>query len=268
MPNSTTALTGQTWCLDPRPLLPLVARFTDHLASLGHTTLTVGNYGDAARHFLVWLQRSGIAVARVDVSTCGGFANHQCRCPGIRRSDRVSAKYACRASRFVRFLSECGVVGSLASPDPAPVERRVALFQAWLRQHRGIAERTIDRHGRMIARLQVALGTDPAGYTAASIRQVVLNELRGTSVAYVKTMTTALRGYLRFLGASGACRLELIQLCRSGGCPPCRVISRRPMWSGRSRPAMSASRMASATGPFCSCWHVSGFEMATCSICA
>lgn len=210
MPNSTTALTGQTWCLDPGPLLPLVARFTDYLASLGHTRLTVGNYGDAARHFVVWLQRSGIAITHVDISACADFADHQCRCPGIRRSDRVSAKYGRRASRFVRFLSECGVVGSLALPDPAPVEPRVALFQAWLRQHRGITERTIDRHGRMIARLQVALGTDPAGYTATSIRKVVLDELRGTSVAYVKTMTTALRGYLRFLGASGACRLELM----------------------------------------------------------
>lgn len=210
MLSSTTAPKVQTWCLDPGPFLPFVDRFTDYLASLGHTTLTVGSYGDAARHFAVWLQQSGIAVANVDVRTCAGFADHQCRCPGVRRIDRVSARYARRASRFVRFLSECGVVNSLALPDPAPVEQRVALFQVWLRQHRGITERTIDRHSRMIARLQVALGTDPAGYTAASIRQVVLDELRGTSVAYVKTMTTALRGYLRFLGASGACRLELM----------------------------------------------------------
>jgi len=211
MPSSTTTPTGQTWCLDPGSLLPLVTQFTDHLASLGHTTLTVGGYGDAARHFAVWLQHSGIAIAEVGVDTCAGFAAHPCRCPGIRRNDHVSAKYARRASRFVRFLSECGVVGRLAlPPGPAPVEPGVALFQDWLRQHRGISERTINRHGHMVARLQTALGADPACYTAAAIRQAVLDEAKGTSAAHAKTMTTALRGYLRFLGASGACRLELM----------------------------------------------------------
>lgn len=211
MPSSTTIPTGQTWCLDPGPLRPLVAQFTDHLASLGHTTLTVGGYGDAARHFAVWLQQSGTAIAQVDDDTCAGFAAHQCRCPGIRRRDRVSAKYARRARRFVRFLAECGVVGRLALPGPAPVEPRVALFQDWLRQHRGMSECTISRYGRMVARLQVTLGADPALFTVASIRQAVLEELRGTSAAHVKTMTTALRGYLRFLGALGACGLELMR---------------------------------------------------------
>ncbi len=66
MPSSITTPTGQTWCLDPGRLRPLVVQFTDHLASLGHTALTVGGYGDAARHFAVWLQQSGIAIAQVD----------------------------------------------------------------------------------------------------------------------------------------------------------------------------------------------------------
>ena len=211
MPSSTTTPAAQTWCLDPGPLRPLVAQFTNHLASLGHTTLTVGGYGDAARHFTVWLRQSSIAIARVDDNTCAEFAAHRCRCPGIRRCDRVSAKYARRARRFVWFLAECGVVDKLALPGPAPVEPRVALFQDWLRQHRGISESTISRYGRMVVRLQIALGADPAHYTAASIRRAILDELRGTSAAHVKTMTTALRGYLRFLGASGTCDLELMR---------------------------------------------------------
>jgi len=210
MPSSTTLPTGQIGCLDPGPLRPLVDQFASHLASLGYTALTGRGYCDAARHFAVWLQRSGVALAHVDDDACASFANHHCRCPGIRRSDRVSAKYARRASRFVRFLSECGVIGRLTLPGPTPLEPRVALFQDWLRQHRGIAVRTISKHGRMITRLLAALGTDPAHYTAASIRQAILDEVKGTSAAHAKTMTTALRGYLRFLGASGACRPELM----------------------------------------------------------
>ncbi|MGI4944518.1 MAG: hypothetical protein ACRYHQ_28820 [Janthinobacterium lividum] len=41
-------------------------QFTGHLASLSHTALTVRGYGDAARHFSVWLQRSGVAITHVD----------------------------------------------------------------------------------------------------------------------------------------------------------------------------------------------------------
>jgi site-specific recombinase XerD len=188
----------------------LVDQFTGHLASLGHTALTVRGYGDAARHFSVWLQRSGVAITHVDGSTCTGFASHHCQCPGIRRSDRVSAKYARRANRFVRFLSERGLIKGLTLPERPPMDVRVMQFQQWLRQHRGIADCTISKHGRMVTRLLVALGPDPARYTAASIRQAVLDEVRDTSAAHAKTMTTALRGYLRFLGASSACRPELM----------------------------------------------------------
>ncbi len=210
MPSSTMLSTGEIWCLDPGPLRPLVDQFADHLADLGHTALTVRDYGDAARHFAVWLQRSNIAIAHVDDETCAGFANHRCRCPGGRRSDHVSARYARRAKRFVRFLAECGVVDMPASLGPMPSEPRVAQFQDWLRQHRGIAACTINKHGRMVTRLLAALGTDPAKYDAASIRQAILGEVGGTSAAHAKTMTTALRGYLRFLGTFGACRPELV----------------------------------------------------------
>jgi len=210
MPSSTTLPAGQIWCLDPGPLRPLVDQFTCHLASLGHTALTVRGYSDAARHLLVWLQRSDVAIAHVDGATCIGFAAHHCRCPGIRRGDRISAKYARRAGRFVRFLSERGLIERIAPSGPPPMDVRVMQFQQWLRQHRGIAECTISKHARMATRLLAALGPDPTHYTAAAIRQAILDEVRGTSAAHAKTMTTALRGYLRFLGASGACRPELM----------------------------------------------------------
>jgi len=210
MPSSTALPTGEIWCLDPGPLRPFVDQFTGHLVSLGHTALTVRGYGDAARHFAVWLQELGIAITNVDGDICADFANHRCRCPGGRRSHRVSAKYARRAARFVRFLAECDVVGRSVLPVPTPLEPRVVQFQDWLRHHRGIATSTISKHGRMVTRLLAALGADPARYDAALIRTTILGEVRGTSAAHAKTMTTALRGYLRFLGASGACSPELV----------------------------------------------------------
>ena len=55
-------------------------------------------------------------------------------------------------------------------------------------------------------RLLPALGDDPASYNAGLVRHVILEEVRNSSVPYVKTMTTALRGYLNYLVAHGQCR--------------------------------------------------------------
>ncbi len=115
MPHSLTSPADQTWHLDPGSLRPLVDLFTDHLANLGHTAHTVGGYSGAARHFAVWLHLAGKGVADIDANTRTAFASHPCRCPGIRRGDQVSAKYARRAGRFVQFLSECGVANKLVS---------------------------------------------------------------------------------------------------------------------------------------------------------
>jgi integrase/recombinase XerD len=86
------------------------------------------------------------------------------------------------------------------------MDRRVAEFQDWLKQHRGICEQTIDRHGRMVMRLLPALGSRTRSWNAHRVRESILAETKGVSIAHVKTMATALRGYLRFLSARGLCQ--------------------------------------------------------------
>jgi integrase/recombinase XerD len=212
MSNSIIPNPNQTWFLKPGALQSLVEQFTDHLASCGHTALTVRGYGDSARHFSAWLDRSGAGIGDIDSNSCQRFANHRCRCPGGRRDTRMSVRYTRRVLRFVGFLSDQGVVRGISGPEPAVLEPQVVRFLEWLRNHRGITEPTISRHGRMVTRLLRELGSDPATYDAASIRRTMLAELqlKNTSPAYAKTMTTALRGYLRFLGASGVCPAELM----------------------------------------------------------
>lgn len=136
------------------------------------------------------------------------FARHRCQCGGNRRLDRPSGKYVNRARRFARFLGTLGLV-PVAAPKPAAVDPFVARFGEWLRRHRGLSERTIARHVRMVSRLLPALGADPRNYDAVRVRAVILDEGRRCSAAYVKTMAMALRGYLRFLAARGECRLGL-----------------------------------------------------------
>jgi integrase/recombinase XerD len=195
--------------MDAGELAPWVAEFTRRLRQLGYTSLTVRSYDDAGRHLAHWLLKARVAVADIDEAVIDRFARHRCQCPGCRSEKHVSGKYVRRVRRFIVFLSEGGLA-RLKAKGAAPVlDRHVAEFQEWLRRHRGITERTIDRHGRMVMRLLPALGPRPQNWDAHLVREVIVAETKRTSRAYVKTMAMALRGYLRFLGAHGRCRAGL-----------------------------------------------------------
>ena len=195
--------------MDAGEFASAVVEFTSHLTQQGHSALTVTGYDTSARHFAQWLTQSKIAIAVVDDMIIDRFRRHRCRCPGNRRAKGVSEKYVTRVRRFVEFLGERGLVQRKAKIIPPAVDRRVIEFQDWLRQHRGITELTIGRHGRMIMRLLPALGSRPRSWDAQLIRSVIVAETKQVSIAYVKTMAMALRGYLRFLGTRGSCRAGL-----------------------------------------------------------
>jgi integrase/recombinase XerD len=209
MAISCRAQSYQQHRMDAGDIGPLVAAFVKHLAALGHTSLTVTGYEASSRHFAHWVTRSRIQVGDVDDGVIQHFARHRCRCPGIRKQHRVSAQYVNRVRRFIDFLAKRGIVWRKVTRTTAATDRRVVEFQDWLRQHRGLCEKTIDRYGRTVMRLLPALGSRPRNWDAPLIREVILAETKRASIAYVKTMTMALRGYLRFLGAQGLCRSGL-----------------------------------------------------------
>ena len=210
MTRSEASFSVRTHRMDAGLLQPFIEAFAAALIAGQHTPLTIAGYKDSARHFSDWLWRNKIELSRVGDDVVQRFACHRCRCPGARRQTRVSPKYVRRVRRFIRFLVE---QGALAAPPSTPknIDAQVAAYQDWLRHHRGISERTVDRHGRMIMRLLSGLGADPGVYDAALIRSIILAEAKRSSRPYVKTMTTAFRGYLRFLAAAGLCRPGLDQ---------------------------------------------------------
>jgi site-specific recombinase XerD len=82
-------------------------------------------------------------------------------------------------------------------------------YQSWLRAHRGLSERTIARHLRHLHKLLPELGTATLDYDAARIRNVVRESRERTGLADLRTITSALRSYLRFLAGVGLCRPNL-----------------------------------------------------------
>ena len=208
MTRSDASFSVRTHRMDAALLQPFIEAFVATLKAGQYTPLTIAGYEASARHFSDWLWRNKIGFSQVGEDVVQHFACHRCRCPGARQQSRVSPKYVRRVRRFIRFLVDRG---ALAAPPSTPknIDPQVAVYQDWLRHHRGISERTIDRHGRMIMRLLSGLGSDPEVYDAALIRRIILAEAKRSSPPHVKTMTTALRGYLRFLAAAGLCRSGL-----------------------------------------------------------
>jgi len=193
--------------LDPGALSSWIDRFADELAAQRYTPLTIEGYTASARHFAAWLGRAGISIDVIDGDVVRRFAEHRCRCPGGRQWLRISPKYSRRAGRFVVFLQGAGVVCpplKIASPYPL-----LDGYQSWLRVHRGLSERTIVRHLRDLHKLLPELGTATLDYDAALIRSIVRGWRERTGSANLRTITSALRSYLRYLAGAGLCRPNL-----------------------------------------------------------
>ncbi|NTI78947.1 tyrosine-type recombinase/integrase [Rhizobium rhizogenes] len=193
--------------LDPGSLSSWIDRFADELAAQRYTPLTIEGYTASARHFAAWLDKSGISMDVIDGDVVRRFAEHRCRCAGGRQWLRVSPKYSRRAGRFVVFLQGAGVVcppPKIASPYPL-----LDGYQSWLRVHRGLSERTITRHLRDLHKLLPVLGAATLDYDAALIRNVVREWRERTGPANLRTITSALRSYLRYLAGASLCRPNL-----------------------------------------------------------
>lgn len=197
------------WFLDPGSLAPWIDRFGAELADRRYSRLTISGYTDAARHFAAWVNSTSTPIQMVDADLLRRFADHRCECPGGRRWSRISPKYFRRAKRFYTFLQDIAVAPAPASPPLAPVHPLLDDYQRWLRIHRGLSERTIARHRRLLTKLLPTLGEATRDYNAGLIRSVVREWRERTGPADLRTITSALRSYLRFLAAAGLCRPNL-----------------------------------------------------------
>jgi hypothetical protein len=100
----------------------------------------------------------------------------------------------------------------VATPVAAEVVHpQIVDYRRWLAVHRGLSDRSVSRQCHMIKRLLSALGEDPQAYSAATIRAAFRDEAQRCSPSQTRTTTSALRGFLRFLAASGLCRPGLDQ---------------------------------------------------------
>ena len=218
----------------------LLDDFIARCAADGYARDTLTSYRSACRHVLVWLHRSRTPIEAVNTRVFDRFLQHDCVCPGPFESLRTrisGSRYVYPFEAFLRFLADRGEL-----PDPVPPRRAEpweAGFRYWLRQHRGLGEKTIHRYVRIVHTFLAGLGKDPEHYDAERIRNVLLSRFKQASWTHARSLATAMRMYLRFLAASGACPPQLVDAVPSA---PVWQLARLP----RYLPAEAIERVISS----------------------
>jgi integrase/recombinase XerD len=113
---------------------------------------------------------------------------------------------------FIQFLQHQGELPLPVTP-PSITDRWPVLgdFRLWMRQHRGLAETTLDVYQWILVRLLDALGDDANSYSAEALRAFVLDRAHLHGVGRAQSIVVAVRSFLRFLVAMGRCRAGLEQ---------------------------------------------------------
>lgn len=183
--------------------------FSESLATDGYSRHVVRKLLPAAVHLGDWSHRLKVSVSSFDDDLLRRFRRHlpRCRC-GWRRHGRL-ASAARGAELFLSFLRRAAVVPP-PKAEAVPFEETMACFRLWLLRRRGLAATTVHLYESHLRPFLEALGDDATTYQPAAIQSFVIQHLgqRGHNVA--RTLSIALRAYLRSLVAAGGVAASLV----------------------------------------------------------
>jgi integrase/recombinase XerD len=109
-------------------------------------------------------------------------------------------------SKFIRFLQDQGVI---ENDEPLPSSTTLwpllGEFRTWMLEHRGLTKSTLDIYEGVLIGIVETIGIIPSLYTPEKLRNFVLQRARPHGVGRAGTIVTAVRAFLRFLGATERC---------------------------------------------------------------
>lgn len=183
----------------------LIDAFAGHLIQCGYSRSQGSRHLRAAAHLLRWLDQQELPFTEIDAATVNRFEQHlgQCRCVGFAGMHRDKLLRGIRAFttyREGRPLCTTGY-GQDHKNSPALWEA----FSCWMREQRGTSERTLRDYRDHLDRLLLDIGNDPSKLDSAYLRQFILELGRNGGTARVKSTTSALRMFVRFLIAEDRC---------------------------------------------------------------
>ena len=177
---------------------PHVDGYEEWLREHGYTPSTIEENVRLLAGWTDWMHTAGFAFDNILDGLAASAA--------VFKGNKSIRAYIGAGRLFIRYLEDRGTLPRSSSP-PSPAEQWPILgaFRTWARQQRGIAHSTLDLWQRPIIDLLRTLGEDPEAYTAAALRTFMLERAKRYKVGRLKTYAVAIRGFLRFLVATGQC---------------------------------------------------------------
>jgi len=183
--------------------------FADWLHRRGYRPKVLRNRLRSFAAWTDWLELNGMTSTDYveGLRACESYIGMRHRARYQRGPNKESLTVA---RLFIRFLQERSLLQHPSAPlSPSDTWPPLREFRSWMRQHRGVTESTLRVYDGSLAELQAKLGTDPAAYTAESVRRFVLERAKRHGTSYAKLTASAVRTFLQFLAATGRCRAGL-----------------------------------------------------------
>ena len=193
--------------LRKNPGVELLNAFAEHLKQSGYSRSQGCRHLRATAHLLHWLEHRGSALNETSPVVIGEFVRHlpRCRCPGFTGMQHDRLLRGIRA--FTAFRD--GRMLCTERHDDAVVSTLWEHFSRWMREQRGLSERTLSDYRHRLRHLLADLDDEPSKLNVAYLRRFTLELGRNGGNAVVKSTTTALRQFVRFLIVAGQCPVGL-----------------------------------------------------------
>lgn len=151
-----------------------------------------------------WLTQTGRSAADFSegLDACARYVLSVSQFPYQRGPKRESLSVV---RLFLRFLRERGTIQAAADSSISPYPL-VVDFRAWMLEHRGVTNTTLDVYQRVLDEFIASVGSDPHRYSPKVLRGFVLERGSRHGSSYASLGGTAVRSFLRFLGATGRCK--------------------------------------------------------------
>jgi site-specific recombinase XerD len=181
--------------------------FAAHLQEEGYCWWTTRSHVNAAAHLGLWTKTIELGVDSLNEKTLLSFEEHLSSCACLSANIRASSSGETVGARhFLRYLRDIGAVTSRNDqkhqPHYSPLHQG---FRQWMREHRGVKERTLEIYAPTVADLLHTIGENPQEYNIESLRSFVFSRLKQSSRVHAKKAVTAVRMFLRYLAAHGLC---------------------------------------------------------------
>jgi len=178
--------------------------FAEWLHNRGHNKRSVFRKLQSFAAWTDWLTKTGRSTAHflegLDACTryvlSGSQFPYQ---PGPKRESLSVVRL------FLCFLRGQGTIQASVDSSISPYPLVVA-FRAWMLEHRGVTKSTLDVYQRILDEFIVSAGSDPHGYSPKVLLGFVLERGSRHGASYASLGGTAVRSFLRFLGATGQCK--------------------------------------------------------------